>query len=166
MTKTIKSREECYIEFSDEELTTLGWQPGDKLSWQITEEGVTLKKCEEIDIDLKEFSKEELIDLITVSSARDITVEELIVEVLREAVESGENSSYNDITHDEYCSLLSSGVFWEEFPNATGSWRNDYTAYQMYLADREFYNGFSGPNGEPLPMREWLRVAEKEDFDV
>lgn len=164
MTKEIKTREECYIEFSDEELAALDWQPGDKLSWQITDEGVSLKKCEEIDIDLEEFTKEELIDLITVSSARDITVEELIVDVLREAVEGGENSDDYDVVFDEYHDLLNSGQFWLQFPSATGVWHRDLEAYENYL-DIIDYKYCNDPSYEPLPMLEWLKYTSDENFE-
>lgn len=174
MTKEIKTREEHFIEFTEKELVALNWHPGDKLSWQITDEGVLLKKCTEIPIELNDFSKDELIEIIQASSARGLTFEEFIEETLKNAVsehkeEIKEEQPYHledfDITSKEYHEILKSGLFWKKFPNATGSWKIDNAAYERYLDKLEHQNSISSCYTEPLPMREWLEFAAPCEFE-
>jgi hypothetical protein len=86
MTKTLKSKEEFYIDFSDEELAELDIQKGDKFSVKPTENGLFLEKYATLEIDLDAWSKEDLMNLIVRSMDNDQTIEETIEEILTEVV--------------------------------------------------------------------------------
>lgn len=88
MIKKIKSKEDFYIEFSDEELEQLDMKKGDKFSWKLNDDGsVTMEKHKEIELDLDEFSKEDLINLILHSREHDCTIEESITILLEKSLE-------------------------------------------------------------------------------
>lgn len=82
ITKTLQRSEDLYIQFTDEELNTLGLKQGDKLSWEHSEEGIVLKKFVKIDIDIKDFSREVLEMLVIQSVENDVSVNEVISNIL------------------------------------------------------------------------------------
>ena len=87
-TKTIKRSDDCYIQFSEEEMKSLGIEPGDKFSWKDNKDGsFTLEKHVKIDINLSEFSREILEYIVTTSLENDSTVEETIVDLITSALE-------------------------------------------------------------------------------
>lgn len=86
--KTIKTREEAYLEFSEEEIKQLGIQKGDKFTWKIKGDGVFLEKWKKVDIDFNEFSKEELISLINYSVENDYTIGKSINDILKEYLDN------------------------------------------------------------------------------
>ena len=87
MIKQVQEKTEHYIQFTPEEIKSFGWEEGEELS--ITEEdgNIIIQKLAPIDIDLSEFSREELEALITESCDREMNMNELIIEILVEAVE-------------------------------------------------------------------------------
>lgn len=88
-TKTIQKNEEYFIQFTDEELSKLGLEKGDKLDWVLNEDGsVTLKKWAALELDMSEWSKEILMFLIQESLEKDITVNEVIVDVIEKFVDN------------------------------------------------------------------------------
>jgi hypothetical protein len=87
--KTVKSRQEMYVEFTDEEMGTLGIAPGDKFELVVNEEdppSITLKKMVPLDIDLEEFDKSTLIGLIDMSVRRQLPCDDIIRESLASLV--------------------------------------------------------------------------------
>lgn len=86
ISKTIKSREECYIEFTDEEMKVLNISPGDKFTWKIQENGVMLEKHVPVELNLESWDKETLLFLIQESCNKDISVNDVIVEILEKYV--------------------------------------------------------------------------------
>ena len=89
MEKVIKSREEFFVEFTDEELSTLKLKKGDKLSVEIDENTnqVKLTPYQTIDIDLSEFERDFLEHLITESVDKDISINEVITQTLTKALD-------------------------------------------------------------------------------
>ena len=89
MEKVIKSREEFFVEFTDEELSTLKLKKGDKLSVEIDENTnqVKLTPYQTIDIDLSEFDRDVLEHLITESVDKDISINEVITQTLTKALD-------------------------------------------------------------------------------
>lgn len=81
-TKKIQRSEELYIQFTDEELKTLGIKPGDKFSWEIENDSVVLKKCSSIEVDISEWSRDVLEMLIIESLEKDIPVNDVICDIL------------------------------------------------------------------------------------
>lgn len=90
MIKTVQKKEEFFIEFTDEEMNELGFKPNTKFTIELNEDksGLILTPHEEIEIDLEEFSKEELINIIVASNKLDMTFEEFLVDSLTKFCEA------------------------------------------------------------------------------
>lgn len=84
MIKTVQKKEEYFIQFTDEEIDQLGFKPNTKFTVELSEDktGLVLTPHEEIEIDLNEFSKEELINIIVAANKVDMTFEEFLVDSL------------------------------------------------------------------------------------
>ena len=84
MIKTVQKKEEYFIQFTDEEMDQLGFKPNTKFTVELNEDknGLILTPHEEVEIDLNEFSKEELISIITAANEKDMTFEDFLVDTL------------------------------------------------------------------------------------
>jgi len=84
MIKTVQKKEEYFIQFTDEEMDQLGFKPNTRFTIELSEDksGLILTPHEEIEIDLDEFSKEELINFIHAANKLDMTFEDFIVDAL------------------------------------------------------------------------------------
>ena len=92
ISKKIQKKEEYFIQFTDEELATLNISAGDKFSWEEHPEGgFLLKKFETIDIDLEEMPREVLEFLIAESIERDITINDIINEIIEKIIDEERN---------------------------------------------------------------------------
>ncbi|MFA5234049.1 MAG: hypothetical protein WC390_06565 [Sulfurimonas sp.] len=79
MTKKLQTREEYFIQFTDEEMLDLGMEKGQKFTVKTLFDGsIKLVPFSEIEIDLNEFSREELISLLNESCETDLSVNEVI----------------------------------------------------------------------------------------
>lgn len=90
MIKTVQKKEEFFIEFTDEEMNELGFKPNTKFTIELNEDksGLILTPHEEVEIDLEEFSKEELINIIVAANEKDMTFEEFLVDSLTKFCEA------------------------------------------------------------------------------
>jgi DNA-binding SARP family transcriptional activator len=90
MIKTVQKREEYFIQFTNEEMEQLELKPNTKFTVELSEDktGLKLTPHEEIEIDLEEFSKEELINIIVAANKVDMTFEEFLVESLTKFCEA------------------------------------------------------------------------------
>ena len=86
--KTLQRSEDCFVQFTEEELQQLGIKAGDKFSCSIENDSVVLKKFETIDIDISEFSRDILEMLISESVEKDISVNEVISNILERMLPS------------------------------------------------------------------------------
>ena len=86
ITKTIQRSEECFVQFTEQELEKLNIKEGDKFSWEIQDDGIVLKKFGTIDIDFAEFDREILEYLIAESCEKDVSVNEIISDILEQIV--------------------------------------------------------------------------------
>lgn len=91
--KTIKSKTEYFIDFTDEELESLNIKKGDKFSVDANENEIILKKYESIEIDLSEFSKESLIKIINEANEKDITISEYFETILTNFIDKVDSFS-------------------------------------------------------------------------
>lgn len=84
MIKTVQKKEEYYIQFTDEEMDELGFKPNTKFTVKVNDdkESLTLTPHEEVDIDLNEFSKEQLMDIIVAANEKNMTFEDYLVDCL------------------------------------------------------------------------------------
>lgn len=90
MIKTVQKREEYFIQFTDEEIEQLGFKPNTKFTVELAEDksGLILTPHEEIEIDLNEFSKEQLIDIIVAANEKDMSFEDFLVDTLTKFCEA------------------------------------------------------------------------------
>lgn len=82
--KKIQEKKDLFIQFSEEEMQEMGWEEGQKFSFDFDDEtkSITLKPFVKMEIDISEWDREILEFLITESCERDISVNEIINEVL------------------------------------------------------------------------------------
>ena len=90
--KKVLEKKDLYIQFSEEEMQELGWTEGQKLSFKFDEEtkSITLEPFVKMDLDISEWSREILEFLVGESCERDISVNEVINEVLKESLKQYE----------------------------------------------------------------------------
>lgn len=90
--KTIQRSDDLYIQFTDTELKQLNITEGDKFSWKIQDDNtVVLEKFVKLDIELSDFSREVLEFLIAESIEKDISVNDVICNVLEKIVTEDNN---------------------------------------------------------------------------
>jgi bifunctional DNA-binding transcriptional regulator/antitoxin component of YhaV-PrlF toxin-antitoxin module len=85
--KTIEPTGDVCVKFTEDELTQLNIKQGDKFSIKETGEGILLQKFATIDIDLSELDKELLEFLIQESCDKDISVNQVISDLLEKGLE-------------------------------------------------------------------------------
>lgn len=90
MIKTVQKKEDYFIQFTDEEMDELGFKPNTKFTVKVNDdkESLTLIPHEEIEIDLNEFSKEDLINIIVAANKLDMTFEDFLVDSLTKFCEA------------------------------------------------------------------------------
>jgi len=82
ITKVIEPTGEVCVKFTDEEMSQLGINCGDKFSVEYNDNGITLKKYSSIDIDLSEYPRELLEFIIIESNRLDLTISEFMEDIL------------------------------------------------------------------------------------
>ena len=89
MVKKILTQEEYYLQFTDEELEKIGWKHGEKLSVEVKDDGsILFTPFAKLEIDLSEFSRECLENLVILSVEKDISVNDVINNLLEETVKN------------------------------------------------------------------------------
>lgn len=88
--KKVLEKKELYIQFSEEEMQELGWEEGQKLSFKFDEEtkAITLEPFVKMELDISEWDREILEFLVKESCDRDISVNEIINEVLTKSLKN------------------------------------------------------------------------------
>lgn len=88
--KKVLEKKELYIQFSEEEMQELGWEEGQKLSFKFNEEtkAITLEPFVKMELDINEWDREILEFLVKESCDRDISVNEVINEVLTKSLKN------------------------------------------------------------------------------
>jgi hypothetical protein len=86
--KKVQEKKELFIQFSDEEMTELGWEEGQKLSFKFDEEtkAITLEPFVKMELDIDSWPRELLLFLIQESCEKDISVNEVISNTLEESL--------------------------------------------------------------------------------
>lgn len=87
MKKIIEPTGDVCVKFTEEELLKLNIKEGDKFSIEETDEGILLKKFESIELDMSEWDRKVLEMLIADSCNRDISVNEIISEIIQKFIE-------------------------------------------------------------------------------
>lgn len=84
--KTIQRSEDCFVQFTNEELNKLGIKEGDKFSWEEDNGSILLKKHVPVEIDMSEWSRDVLEMLICESVEKDISVNDVICGIIEKAL--------------------------------------------------------------------------------
>lgn len=86
--KKVLEKKDLYIQFSEEEMLELGWETGQKLSFKFDEKtkAITLEPFVKMELDISEYSREILEFLIKESCERDVSVNEVINQILEESL--------------------------------------------------------------------------------
>ena len=87
--KTVKVKEDYYIEFTDEELAALKIEKGQKFSCEIEDGTLKLVPFVKMELEFGNWDREILEFLISESCERDVSVNEVINDVLKGVIESG-----------------------------------------------------------------------------
>ena len=87
--KTVKVKEEHYIEFSDEELQALNMEKGQKFSCKIEDGALKLEPFVKVELEIGNWDREVLLMLIEESCERDVSVNEVINDLLEKVIEDG-----------------------------------------------------------------------------
>jgi hypothetical protein len=85
--KTIEPTGDVCVKFTEDELAKLNIKQGDKFSIKESDEGILLEKFSTIDIDLAQFERELLEFLIQESCDKDISINEVISDILEKILE-------------------------------------------------------------------------------
>lgn len=87
--KTVKVKEDYYIEFTDEELSALKMEKGQKYSCKIEDGALKLEPFVKVELEIDNWPREILTFLIQESCERDVPVNEVISDILEKVVENG-----------------------------------------------------------------------------
>ncbi len=85
--KTVEPTGDVCVKFTEDELAQLNIKQGDKFSIKETDEGILLEKFSTIDIDLSQFERELLEFLIQESCDKDISINEVISDLLEKGLD-------------------------------------------------------------------------------
>ena len=84
--KTIQRSEDCFVQFTNEELAKLGIKEGDKFSWEEDNGSILLKKYVPLEVDISDWSRDVLEMLISESVEKDISVNDVICGIIERAL--------------------------------------------------------------------------------
>ena len=87
--KTVKVKEDYYIDFTDEELAALKMEKGQKYSCKIEDGALKLIPFEKVELEMGTWDREILEMLIQESCERDVSVNEVICDILEEVIKNG-----------------------------------------------------------------------------
>jgi hypothetical protein len=92
--KKVQEKKELFVQFSDEEMQELGWEEGQKLSFEFDEEtgAITLKPFVKMELEIEAWPRELLLFLIQESCDKDISVNEVISNVLEASLKNYDKS--------------------------------------------------------------------------
>jgi bifunctional DNA-binding transcriptional regulator/antitoxin component of YhaV-PrlF toxin-antitoxin module len=85
--KTVEPTGDVCVKFTEDELARLNIKQGDKFSIKETDGGILLEKFATVDINLSELNREILEFLIQESCDKDISINEVISQLLEKGLE-------------------------------------------------------------------------------
>lgn len=84
--KTIKVKEDYYIDFTDEELSALKMEKGQKYTCEIENGALKLVPFEKVELEIGSWDRSILEMLIQESCDQDVSVNEVISDILEEMI--------------------------------------------------------------------------------
>ena len=85
--KTIEPTGDVCVKFTEDELAKLNIKQGDKFSIKETDDGILLEKFSTVDINLTELDRELLEFLIQESCDKDVSINQVISDLLEKGLE-------------------------------------------------------------------------------
>jgi len=77
--KTLQPTNDLYIQFTDDEITELGWEPGQKLEVKQHDDGsIELRPYVKLELDMEEWPREVLELIVKESCEKDISANDVI----------------------------------------------------------------------------------------
>jgi len=90
--KTLLPTNDAYIQFTEEELQSIGAGPGTKFQAKLHDDGsIELKKFVSVEIDLSDWSRDVLLMLVTKSIEEDVPVNDIINKLLKDYLDECSN---------------------------------------------------------------------------
>ena len=88
--KKVQEKKDLFIQFSEEEMQELGWEENQKLSMSVEEEtgAINIKPWVKMEIEMEDWPKELMLFLIQESCEKDISINEVITNVLEESLKN------------------------------------------------------------------------------
>jgi hypothetical protein len=87
--KTVLKKEDYYIQFTDEEMIELNIEPGQKFTCELKDGGLQLTPFAKIELEMGDWPREVLELLIQESCEKDISVNDVICNLLKEVIKGG-----------------------------------------------------------------------------
>ena len=87
--KTVKVKKEHYIEFTDEELLAFNMEKGQKFSCKIKDGSLILEPFVKVELEMGDWPREVLELLIQESCEKDISINDVICDLLQEVIKNG-----------------------------------------------------------------------------
>jgi hypothetical protein len=98
--KTLTPTNDMYMQFTEDELAELNMAPGDKFSVKHLEDGsIKLEKYVKMEVDMGDWPREVLEQIISMSCEEDISANEVISNLLKKSLETVKTSS-TDVIND------------------------------------------------------------------
>jgi hypothetical protein len=94
MIKTIQTREESYIQFTDEEAAELGLELGDTFTAKLESDGIMFKKHKILKLEISDWPREILEYIINESCDKNVSVNSIIIEAIEKYIKN--NSDVNN----------------------------------------------------------------------
>lgn len=86
ITKKVEPTNDVCVKFTEDEMEQLNITPGDKFSVELQDGGILLKKFVKVEIDMSDWSREMLENLIDISCNEDISVSEVISNTIKKHI--------------------------------------------------------------------------------
>ena len=101
MKKVLQPTNECFIQFTEEELSSIGAGPGTKFQAKVHDDGsIELRPYVKVELDMEEWPREVLEMIVKESCEQDISANDVINNLLKESLKNFEQESDEDIFSD------------------------------------------------------------------
>ena len=108
--KVLQPTNECFIQFTEEELSSIGAGPGTKFEAKVHDDGsIELRPYVKVELNMEEWPREVLEMIVKESCEQDISANDVINNLLKESLKNFEDKSemsdedfYNDSTKSSY----------------------------------------------------------------
>jgi hypothetical protein len=108
--KVLQPTNDCFIQFTEEELSSIGAGPGTKFEAKVHDDGsIELRPYVKVELNMEEWPREVLKMIVKESCEQDISANDVINNLLKESLKNFEDKSemsdedfYNDSTKSSY----------------------------------------------------------------